>query len=74
MNKSEAYKAGWRASEIGYLEDLSEIIGMSHEDATEFAKGYQAQKNRELLEGVLFACAMLLAIVALSVFVIRKNG
>jgi len=70
MEKSEAYKAGWRASEIGYLEDLSEIIGMSHEDATEFAKGYRAQKNRELLEGALFACAMLLAIIALSIFVI----
>ena len=70
MNKSEAYKAGWRASEIGYLEDLSEIIGMSQEAATEFAKGYRAQKNRELLEGASFACAMLVAIVALSILAI----
>lgn len=70
MNKSEAYKAGWRASEIGYLEDLSEIVGLNKDDAVEFSKGYRAQKNRELLEGALFACAMLFAIIALSIFVI----
>lgn len=71
MTKTEAYKAGWRAAEIGYLEDLSEIVGLDHADALEFSKGYRDQKNMEMAQGLLFSLLILLAVVLLAVFVIK---
>lgn len=69
--KTEAYKAGWRAAEIGYLEDLSEIVGLGGDDAIEFSKGYRDQKNFEIAQGLLFALLLLVFVFALSVFVIK---
>lgn len=69
--KTEAYKAGWRAAEIGYLEDLSEIVGLNNDDAIQFSEGYRDQKNFEIWQGLLFALSLLAAVIALSIFVIK---
>lgn len=63
--KSEAYWAGWRAAEIGYLEDVAEVVVASSKDADEFRQGFVDQRKRERLEGLCFALCGLAAVVFL---------